>query len=47
MGRNFMELNVRQEQAEKWETHHKHMFMGSGTFDNEHGVGIMLNNRWR
>ena len=37
----------RQEQAEIWETHHKHIFMGSGTFDNKHGVGIMLNKRWR
>ena len=23
------------------------MFMGSGKFDNKHGVGIMLNKRWR
>ena len=37
----------RQEQAEIWETHHKHIFMGSGKFDNKHGVGIMLNKRWR
>ena len=37
----------RHEQAEIWETHHKHIFMGSGKFDNKHGVGIMLNNRWR
>ena len=29
------------------QTHHKHMFMGSGEFDNKHGVGIMLNKRWR
>jgi len=34
-------------QAEIWETHHKHIFMGSGKFDNKHGVGIMLNKRWR
>ena len=31
----------------KYETHHKHIFMGSGKFDNKHGVGIMLNKRWR
>ena len=37
----------RHEQAEIWETHHKHMFMGAGKFDNKHGVGIMLNLRWR
>ena len=37
----------RQEQAEIWETHHKHIFMGSGKFDNKHGVGTMLNKRWR
>ena len=36
----------RHEQAEIWETHHKHIFMGSGKFDNKHGVGIMLNKRW-
>ena len=37
----------RHEQAEIWETHHKHIFMGSGKFDNKHGVGIMLHKRWR
>ena len=37
----------RREQAEMWETHHKHISMGSGKFDNKHGVGIMLNKRWR
>ena len=37
----------RHEQAEMWETHHKHIFMRSGKFDNKHGVGIMLNKRWR
>ena len=37
----------RQEQAEIWETHHKHIFMGSGKFDNKHGVGIILNKRSR
>ena len=37
----------RHEKAELWERHHKHIFMGSGKFDNEHGVGIMLCKRWR
>ena len=35
------------EPAELWETHHKHIFMGAGKYDNKHGVGIMLNKRWR
>ena len=34
-------------QAELWEAHHKHTFMGAGKYDNKHGVGIMLNKRWR
>ena len=37
----------RHEQAEIWETHHKTHLHGSGKFDNKHGVGIMLNKRWR
>ena len=37
----------RQDKAEIWETHHKHIFMGAGRFDNKHGVGIMLNKKWR
>ena len=28
-----------------WETHHKHIFMGAGKYDNKHGVGILLNKR--
>ena len=35
----------RHEQVEIWETHHKHIFMGFGKFDNKHGVGIMLNKK--
>ena len=46
MGRNFIET-WRHEQSEIWETHHKHIFMGAGKYDNKHGVGIMLNKRWR
>ena len=37
----------RQDKSEIWETHHKHMFMGVGRYDNKHGVGIMLNKKWR
>ena len=37
----------RYEPAELWETHHKHIFMGVGKYDSKHGVGIMLNIRWR
>ena len=37
----------RHEQAKIWETHHRHIFMGSGKLANKHGVGIMLNKRWR
>ena len=33
--------------SEIWETHHKHIIMGAGKYDNKHGVGIMLNKRWR
>ena len=33
--------------SEIWETHHKHMFMGAGKYVNKHGVGIMLNKKWR
>ena len=25
--------------SEIWETHHKHIFMGVGKYDNKHGVG--------
>ena len=37
----------RHEPAEIWETHHTHIFMGVGKYDNKHGVGIMLYKRWR
>ena len=37
----------RQEKSDIWETHHKHMFMGAGKHDYKHGVGIMLNKKWR
>ena len=37
----------RQDKAEIWETHHKHIFMGAGRYDNKHGVGIMLTKKWR
>ena len=37
----------RQDKAEIWETHHKHIFMGAERYDNKHGVGIMLKKKWR
>ena len=37
----------RQDKAEMWKTHHEHIFMGAGRCDNKHGVGIMLNKKWR
>ena len=37
----------RQEKSEIWETHHKHIFVGTGKYDNKRGVGIMLNKMWR
>ena len=33
--------------AEIWETQHGHRFMGSGKFENKHGVGILVNKKWR
>ena len=36
-----------QEKSKIKETHHKHKFTGAGKYDNEHGVGIMLNRKWR
>ena len=43
----FLNETWRHKLAELWETHHKHIFMGAGKYDNKHGVGIMLNKRWR
>ena len=37
----------RQDKSEILETHHKHIFTGAGKYDNKHGVGIMLNKKWR
>ena len=37
----------RPDKSEIWETHHKHLFVGAGKYDNKHGVGIMLNKKWR
>ena len=33
--------------SEIWETRHKHIFMGAGKYDDKHGVGIVLNKKWR
>ena len=35
------------DKAEVWEIHHKHIFMGAGKYDNEHGVCVLLNKKWR
>ena len=37
----------RHDKEEIWETHHKHIFMGAGKHDNKHGVGILLNKKWK
>ena len=37
----------RPNKSEIWETHQKHIFMGAGKYDTKHGVGIMLNRKWR
>ena len=37
----------RHDKEEIWETHHKHIFMGAGKYDNKHGVGILLNKKWK
>ena len=33
----------RPDKAEIWETHHKHIIMGAGKYDNKHGIGILFN----
>ena len=33
--------------SEIWETHHKRKNIGAGKYDNKHGVGILLNKKWR
>ena len=37
----------RQDKSEVWETHHKRIFTEEGKYDDKHGVGIMLNKKWR
>ena len=32
--------------CETWR-HDKHIFMGAGKYDNKHGVGILLNKKWK
>ena len=41
----LMSETWRQDKSEIWETHHKHILMGAGKYDNKHGVGIMLNKK--
>ena len=43
----FVSETWRQEKSEIWETHHKHIFMGEGKYDNRHGVGIILSKKWK
>ena len=43
----LMSETWRSEKSEIWETHHKHIFTGAGKYDNKHGVGIVLNKKWR
>ena len=38
---------LRHDKTEIWETHHKHIFIGAGKYDNKHGVGISLNKKWK
>ena len=33
--------------AEIWESQQGHMFMGSGKVENKHGIGILVNKKWR
>ena len=33
--------------SEMWETHQRHIFTGSGKYENKHRVGILLNKKWR
>ena len=33
--------------SEFWETHHKHIYVDAGKYDHNHGVGILLNKKWR
>ena len=43
----FLNETWRHDKEEIWETHHKHIFMGAGKYDNKHGVGVLLNKKWR
>ena len=43
----FLSETWRREKSEIWEIHHKPIFMGAGKYNNKHGVGIMLNKKWR
>ena len=43
----FLSETWRQDKSEIWETHHKHIFMVAGKYDNKHGVRLVLNKKWR
>ena len=34
---------VQYSEAERWESHRDHSYMGAGSYENKHGVGIILN----
>ena len=38
---------LRASNAEIWETQQGHIFMGSGKFENKHGVGVLVKKKWR
>ena len=46
MGYNVIERNVETRQVRNLGDI-THTFMGAGKYDNKHGVGIMLNKKWR
>ena len=37
----------RPRKTEVWESHFGHTYMGAGGFDNKHGVGVLLNTKWK
>ena len=47
MGCSINERKVEVRKVRNLETHHKHIFMGAGKYDNQHGVGILLNKKWK
>ena len=46
-GTSSPERTWRQEQKEIWDPKCGHIYMGAGGFTQKHGVGILLNKRWK